>query len=58
MLEKGTGWVLLPEPSLAPRAVHEEPGLQPRTEVGGHESLEADGHSVHWADKRFIRVLA
>ena len=35
MLEKGTGWVLLPEPSLAPCAVHEEPGPQPRTEVGG-----------------------
>lgn len=35
VLEKGAGWVLLPEPSLAPRAVHEEPGPQPRTEVWG-----------------------
>ena len=35
VLEKGAGYVLLPEPSLAPRAVHEESGLQPRTEVGG-----------------------
>ena len=35
VLEKGAGWVLPPEPRLAPRAVHEQPGLQLRMEVGG-----------------------
>lgn len=49
--------MLLPEPSLAPASVHEESEPQLPHGGGGHESLEADGHSAHWADKRVIRVL-
>ena len=60
MLEKGAGWDLLPEcgPPRLPLPQSVRGPMAAPWGRGGWEPFVADRHSVNWADKRFIRVLA